>query len=141
MIKSQENWEEFEQHVRLFIYTMLYKIYPCECGHSEMSSLHFTVLSDKLDFSLTESRLHGEKINRFCVNKSVCVTLTVLKNCALLIFVLWKTLDLSLLHVQWCFWEKETSALLGEMEIISRVESFDCVTDIFRSQGLHGFWC
>ena len=36
-----------------------------------------------------------------------------------LIFVLWKTLsDLSLLHAR-CFWEKEKSALLGEMEIIS----------------------
>ena len=55
--------------------------------------------------------------------------------CTLLIFILWKTLDLSLLHARRS-WEKElkeTSALLGEIEIISRVESFDYVVTYFWS--------
>ena len=90
--------------------------------------LHFAVVSDTLDLSSTEWRLNKEKDNFSCVNKSMYVTSTVCENCATLIFF-HKTLDLSLLHAR-CF-RGALYAVLGEMEIISRVELFDCVIAYF----------
>jgi len=88
--------------------------------------MHFAVVADKLDLSSTERRLEKEKYNFYCVvNKLVYVTPTVRDNCAHshLIF------DLSLLHafLRGTFY----AVLLEEMEIISRVESFDCVAAYF----------
>ena len=47
-------------------------------------------------------------------------------------------LDLSLLQA--CFWRELYAVLLREMEIISRVVSFDCVIAIFRARGYRSMW-
>jgi len=45
--------------------------------------MHFAVIADKLDLSLTERRLEKEKYNFYCVvNKEVYVTPMVRDNCA-----------------------------------------------------------
>ena len=42
-----------------------------------LCSLHFAVVSDKLDFSSTERKLDKENYNFYCINKSVYVTRAV----------------------------------------------------------------
>ena len=91
---------------------------------------HFAELSriKELDLSSTERKKQREKNNFYYVNKSVYVTPTVCENCALLTF---RCFTRGVFEKRNSVNVKHTSALLGEIEIIGRVESFDCVIAYF----------
>ena len=86
--------------------------------------LYLADVSDKLDLSSNKRRLEKEKYSFYGVNKSEYVDPRDYENCVLFLDFL-SLRDRSLLHAR-CFWGT-LNASLGEMEIISRVESFGCV--------------